>query len=657
MKKLMTFVLCAVMALSFAGCEGAGTSSPPPETEWTVGIKIEGKEVSVSEGTEQEDCGELFDENGNVISAIKIENGELLVRYGTEWKKLGKVAGENTDDGVNVEDAIFENGELRVKLENGELVFVGKKKAVKTDGTTTLSKEVAAQIKKVNDYFLSSTAATPVKLPLDREWQSATYHLGALEAFKATGEEEYYSYTLDWAENWGYDINYGKDTDYLDIAAAMLAYTELDGIYPAERKLKDCIRNADYTLTQGELDYSWIDEIYMASSGYQYLAKATGEKAYADIDFLSYNKWREKLFDEEEGLWYRDERYIYDESVQTEYNVTPNGKKVFWSRGNTWVYTSLARNLRIMDKDNEAYETYKADFIAMSRALLSCQRTDGTWNANLGDPEHLGGIEMTGTGGFWFGLCTGIELGILDVKTYLPVVDKVWKGVKQYVVQENGLLGYCQPVGEEPAAAKASDTHLFGVGLYMMGASAYMRLCNDYEAPKTLISEEIVELETSYAAMPDTLRQCKLGTGYLTADEIESVVSQAKQDLPENNALNLVNGEYIWKQKNVGWVGGGLKTKPVMAVITLKDPTDIEQIVACPREARPYKIKVEVSANGVDFQTVADTTTTEVKPSRLYKWAFDKIEDVKYVCLTVTGIWGTATDWASINELFIYPAK
>lgn len=152
------------------------------------------------------------------------------------------------------------------------------------------SKEVANQIKKVNTFFLTSNNAAPAKLPLDMEWKSATYHLGALEAFKATGDPAYYEYTLNWAENWGYDINYGQNTAYLDNAASMLVYTELHNIYPADRKLADSIRNADFTATKGVLNYSWIDEIYMVSSGYQYLARVTEEKKLCRTGFFQLQK-------------------------------------------------------------------------------------------------------------------------------------------------------------------------------------------------------------------------------------------------------------------------------------------------------------------------------------------------------------------------------
>lgn len=522
------------------------------------------------------------------------------------------------------------------------------------------SKEVANQIKKVNTFFLTSNNAAPAKLPLDMEWKSATYHLGALEAFKATGDPAYYEYTLNWAENWGYDINYGQNTAYLDNAASMLVYTELHNIYPADRKLADSIRNADFTATKGVLNYSWIDEIYMVSSGYQYLARVTEEKNYAELDFSSYKKWRAVLFDESAGFWYRDKKFIYNSSVsyidnKTTPNVTPNGKPVFWSRGNAWVYVSLARNLRIMDPNDDAYDAYRSDFISMSAALAKCQRSDGTFNANLGDSEHMSGIEMTGTCGFWFGLCTGLELGLLEPEIYLPIVDKIYTGVTELAIANNGKLGFCQPVGSSPTVAKADDTNMFGVGLYMMGASAYLRLCSDYTPPTTLITDSLIELETKWADAADAQRQYKLEKGYLTAKDIENAVSSAKTDYPENTANNLFNGIHVWSLKGASWVGGGLKKQPVTADITLKDPLTVHQIAWITREARSYKIIISVSSDGIQYTPVVDTTQTETPGARLYKRTFDPVENVKYIRITVTGIWGNAIDWATINELYIYP--
>jgi len=309
-----------------------------------------------------------------------------------------------------------------------------------------------------------------------------------------------------------------------------------------------------------------------------------------------------------------------------------------------------------MNSSGKAYETYRSDFIKMSEALSNCQREDGFWNANLGDNQHLAGRETSGTCGFWFGLCTGIELGILDREVYQPVADKIYAGISQYAVNKDGMLGYCQPVGSSPAAAKQSDTNMFGVGLYLMGASAYMRICEDY-SEKALVTSELSELEDKYASLKNSDRPWMLEKGYLSASDIESAKSTAKPDYPENTAANLFNGKYRYETKGASWVGGGLNSSPVVADIALKNAVAVQMLALTARDARPYKMKIELSADGVNYVTVADTTKEKISGAWLYKFSFDPVNNVKYIRLTVTGIWADAISWATINELFIYPYK
>ncbi len=525
--------------------------------------------------------------------------------------------------------------------------------------SATLSDDVAQLMEKISNFYLKECTSDRNNYPDYNEWKSATFQLGMLEAFKATGNIDFYSFTLEIAESYGYLVNYGIGTTLLDNAASMLVYTELDSITNDTRKLEDSIRNADFTLTKGSLNYSWIDEIYMVSSAYQYLSKATGDTKYATIDYNSYMKWRKTLFNESDGLWYRDSDYIFNPNTKYRSdsatpNVSPNGKKVYWSRGNAWVYVSLARNLRIMESEGKMYEQYLNDFKAMSEALVGCMDDSGFWPANLGDPDHIKGIEMTGTGGIWFGLCTGIELGILDAEKYLPIADTVYKCISEKAVNEYGRLGYCQPIGEAPVAAKASDTNMFGVGLTLMGAAAYMRLCEDYVIP-SLDTEEIVKLENDLASAEE--RPFYLEQGFLKSSAIAKASSPAKKDYSDNTTANLFDGTYVYKTKGTSWVGGGLKSSNVVLDITMREPIDFSHFAMITRSCRAYKFRVEVSTDGTAYSAVLDTTNVRYNGGRLYKWSFDAVSDVKYIRFVFTGIWGNAVDWVTVNELFLYDDK
>lgn len=69
----------------------------------------------------------------------------------------------------------------------------------------------------------------------------------------------------------------------------------------------------------------------------------------------------------------------------------PNGEDSYWSRGNGWVITALAKVLSIIPESAPHREQYVDDFKAMAQALVPIQRKDGFWNVSLHDPKLWGG--------------------------------------------------------------------------------------------------------------------------------------------------------------------------------------------------------------------------------------------------------------------------
>lgn len=520
------------------------------------------------------------------------------------------------------------------------------------------SAEIAALLEKMSTYYLRDFATAPGDYPDYNDWKSSTFQLGMLEAFKSTGDMNYYRFVAEIAERYGYLVNFGNDTSYLDLATTMVVYSDLDKLAQNDAKLTDTIRNAEYALRSGTLNYSWIDEIYMVSYAYQYLTARTGDKRYGELDYQNYMKWRAKLFDKEEGLWYRDSKYIYDPNTKyvsdsSTPNVSPNGKKVFWSRGNAWVYVSLIRDLSIMDENALGYKQYLLDFKAMSEALLNAVQEDGYWCANLGDPQHIDSIEMTGTGGFWYGICAGIELGILDAETYLPVAEKVYRTLTEEVLGKTGRVGYCQPVGAAPAKATKNDTNMFGVGLVMMGAAAFMRLSEDYTAPVINI-DDIKAADAELMASSD--RAYYLEPGFIKKSNIAKAYSAAKKDYSSNTPDNLFDGDYMYQVKGSSWVGGGLRNGNVTLEITLKQPIDFYAMSFMTRSCRAYKFRIEASKDGKEYVTALDMTNKSYPSGRLYNWTFDTVENVKYIRVVFTGAYRETLDWVTLTEMFIYAA-
>jgi unsaturated rhamnogalacturonyl hydrolase len=74
-----------------------------------------------------------------------------------------------------------------------------------------------------------------------------------------------------------------------------------------------------------------------------------------------------------------------------------------------------------------------------------------------------------------YGMAWGINNGLLEKETYLPVVQKGGEGLSSHVDAE-GKLGDVPPVGAGPAAATANSTYEYGVGAYLLAGSEVAKL-------------------------------------------------------------------------------------------------------------------------------------------------------------------------------------
>ena len=210
------------------------------------------------------------------------------------------------------------------------------------------------------------------------------------------------------------------------------------------------------------------------------MGKLTGEQKYFDKMWDMYEYTRNKhgengMFNVKEGLWWRD--HNFDPPYKE-----PNGENCYWSRGNGWVYAALVRVMNEIPSDEKHRQDYINDFMAMSKALKQCQREDGFWNVSLHDPSNFGGKETSGTALFVYGMAWGIRNGLLDKKTYLPVIIKAWNAMVKDAVHPNGFLGYVQGTGKEPKDSqpvtydKVPDFEDFGTGCFLLAGSEIYKL-------------------------------------------------------------------------------------------------------------------------------------------------------------------------------------
>lgn len=208
--------------------------------------------------------------------------------------------------------------------------------------------------------------------------------------------------------------------------------------------------------------WCWSDALFMAPPAWAMLSEVTGDRRYRDYAVEEYFATVHFLYDDERHLFYRDSRFFQ--------RRTPEGEKVFWSRGNGWVFAGLPLLLEALPADDPARARLLALYREMAAALVAVQKSDGYWSASLLDAKDNAAPETSGTAFIIFGLAWGVNRELLPLGEYRDAVEKGWTALVR-AVDADGKLGRVQQIGNAPDDVRAADTQLYGSGAFLLTAS------------------------------------------------------------------------------------------------------------------------------------------------------------------------------------------
>ena len=223
----------------------------------------------------------------------------------------------------------------------------------------------------------------------------------------------------------------------------------------------------DYKKKNLHKRWTWCDALFMAPPILAKLYADTKDPKWETALLLDYKQTTDYLFDKDENLFFRDHSYFKKKEA--------NGAKVFWSRGNGWVFAGLANILRELPADAKSRPYFEDLFKKMAKRLAELQQADGSWHASLLDPASFPVPETSGTGFFTYGFAYGIKAGLLNDKTYSPVVAKGWARLVS-CVDSDGKLGFVQPIGQDPKHVTADMTENYGVGAFLLAGTEIREL-------------------------------------------------------------------------------------------------------------------------------------------------------------------------------------
>jgi unsaturated rhamnogalacturonyl hydrolase len=347
-------------------------------------------------------------------------------------------------------------------------------------------KKIVKSLVLTNQYFMNKYADPGVptnvgKVRPSNLWTRAVYYEGLMALYDVKPSKEYYDYAVKWGEAHKWGLLAGVKTRNADNHCAGQTYIDLYLIDRKEERIKDIKASIDTMMATSKIDdWWWIDALQMAMPVFVRLGVMNKDTMYFHRMYEMYHYTKHKhgdngLYNPADHLWWRDKDFDppYKE---------PNGEDCYWSRGNGWVLAALARTMEMLPKSDSHYDEYLQDFKDMCAALIKVQRPDGFWNASLHDPNNFGGMETSGTSLFIYGFAWGVNKGILDKETYMPIIAKAWKAMVKNSVHKDGMLGFVQSTGKEPKDGqpvtfdKIPDFEDYGLGCFLLAGSEISKL-------------------------------------------------------------------------------------------------------------------------------------------------------------------------------------
>ncbi len=368
------------------------------------------------------------------------------------------------------------------------LALAGSAASIAAEADVTSRKEVLKLAARVADWQLARLGAThgvtrfAEETANPRSWQQGAFWVGMTHLADVSGERRFADALLAMgkANQW----QPGKRTYHADdhVIAQSYLWSARHGagaqaIAPVRATFDAILASPpidhlsfvpakDYESTPCLHRWCWCDALFMSPPAWVDLSQQTGDPRYTRFAMAEFWATTDFLYDPVEKLYFRDSRFFERRDDQ--------GRKQFWSRGNGWVFAGIANILDVLPKDDPNRPRLEQLFRDMAAKLKAVQKPDGYWPPSLLAPEHSP-PETSGTGFYVYGFAWGVKRGLLDAATYRPPIDQGWAALTRAVAKD-GRLGWVQQVSDRPESVAEADTQYYGVGAFLLAASAIAEL-------------------------------------------------------------------------------------------------------------------------------------------------------------------------------------
>jgi rhamnogalacturonyl hydrolase YesR len=310
-------------------------------------------------------------------------------------------------------------------------------------------------------------------------WEIAPFYIGTLALSKISPDPKYHDAILAQAEANKWEPSSHHGLYHADDHCVVQAYVELYRKHRDARMLAPTRAHFDKILAAPAtapiawglpraLDrWSWCDALFMGPASWLMMAEATGDKRYVEFAVNEWQATTDALYIEADAFYARDESYLDLRE--------PNGRRLYWARGNGWVVAGLCNTIDALPTGHPAHGKFKAQYLEMMDALLASQQPDGLWRAGLLDATAHTARETSGSAFNTFALAWGLNRGWLDRTRVEPAVRRAWLALAA-CVNADGKLEHVQPIGAAPEGFDPRHTEPFGIGAFLLACCEVYRL-------------------------------------------------------------------------------------------------------------------------------------------------------------------------------------
>ncbi len=330
--------------------------------------------------------------------------------------------------------------------------------------------EVLRDMKRVADWQLANPSKHAV-----HDWTQAPFFMGLASLHQVSGDATY----LKALDGFGKKLSYGPGprVTHADDNAVLQAWLELYRLDKDKAKLQPAIdlfikiqaataKEPPKSVSGGTFIWWWCDALFMSPAIWGQLSDLTGDPKYFEWADREWWTTTDVLYNPADHLFYRDNRFFTKR--------TPDGKKVFWARGNGWVVGGLVAVLDHLPASHPSREKYLGLYHDMMGTLIKLQNADGLWRTSLLNPEDPTG-ESSGTAFFTYAMAWGINRGLLPEASFRPAMMKGYAALVRNI-HADGMLGFVQQIGDAPAPTDANSSEVYGSGAFLLAGSEIIRM-------------------------------------------------------------------------------------------------------------------------------------------------------------------------------------